>query len=330
MTGFAIAAVISLLFFPVTSRMLLLKQIAGFLCDIQGSLKDQAKYLQSLEREDVFASDSRTSEDLKINEEVKSGDRSSALKHLRDNNRSEAETLKAKISLLGDVVSKMTAELTFAKRELAYGKFDAADLEQIVKLSQDIFLPVVGMSSIADIFERIAVSHGWKPVANDQSLEKDNLGSDMSSGIVQWNNIMKALHDPFEVMSEAMSEGLQHVLYVLGLAKQPKKDKLPSKAKKDDTVHDVEAEGDITKPGDKKFVAYFTKKVDKFYDQRKLTLAALCEQKGIKIDNRNFGNSPHTISNAIEGGDVPRLKEGQRQLYLILYVSPFCSSRLRL
>lgn len=141
--------------------------------------------------------------------------------------RSEAQILKATMSALGGLHGKIRAELTFAKREMAYGKLDAADLEQIFKLSRDIFIPTIGIASIADIFERVADCRELKPVASPnmgQSLENDCIEMIRSDDVKQWNEIMRSLHNPFKSMTEAMNAGLQHALYTLELIERPKRD----------------------------------------------------------------------------------------------------------
>ena len=308
----------------MTSRTVLLKQITGFLGGLQGSLKAQAIYLQSLEREDMFGTNLGTLDDP--NEHKGTQSKKSKVKQPKTEKGLEANTLKTTMSSLGELHGKMSGELVFAKREVAYGKFDATDLEQMVKLSRSILLPINGMSSIADIFDRIAESRGWKSLANDQLQEQDNIESIKANEVAQWNHIMKALHSPFEVMTEAMNEGLQHVLYILELAEQPKKDKSYPKAQTDSVTRDVEAAGDAAKPGDKEFSRFLTKKVDRFYDQRKLTLATFCQQKGINVDHNVFGDPLNSVLHGVTNGeDISHNKKNQRQLYLILYVSKFCS-----
>lgn len=309
----------------MTSRIVLLKQLTGFLTGLQGSLKAQANYLQSLERDDIFNTNLEKLDDTKKNKGNHFNNRKQKYEHLKSEESLEAKTLKSMMNSLGELYSKMSVELTFAKKEIAYGKLDATDLEQMFKLSRSILLPINGMSSIADIFDRIAESRGWKSTTNDQPQEKDNIESTKINDIAQWNNIMKALHSPFEVMTEAMSEGLQHVLYTFELVKQPEKDKSYSKAQSDNLSRDVEAEGDVAKPGDKEFAMSLTKKVNRFYDQRKLTLEIFCNQKGINVDQNIFGDSSNSVlQSAINSEDISHDKKNQRQLYLILYVSIFC------
>lgn len=237
----------------------------------------------------------------------------------------EAEKLKIMIRALGELHGKIAAELIFAKREMAYGKLDGTELKELFKLTRDVFLPITGMSSIADIFDRVAEKRRWKATdsgpQNDLE-EKRGMEERKDKEKKQWNEIMKSFHGPFEVMTQAMDEGLQHTLYTLELAKRPK-EVIPHKISvADQTSPDVEAQGEIIRPGDKEFAYYLKTRVDNFYEQRKLTLAIWCRQKGVELDENLFNNSalpaPHI---EVESENLSQHQQNQQQLYLILYVS---------
>lgn len=74
----------------------------------------------------------------------------------------------------------------------------------------------------------------------------------------------------------------------------------------------------MIKPGDKGFVNKLTSKLDLFYEQRQLTLNKWCQQKGVRLHQKDFRNPSKTS----ETGDQPveDPERAQRQLYLILYV----------
>lgn len=308
----------------MTSRTILLKQITGFVNGLQGSLKAQAMYLESLEHEDILGTNSRSLDESDKNKVMQSNDTSPKFEQRKNEDSSNAETLKTTISSLGELYSKMNAELTFAKREIAYGKLNATDLEQLLKLCTSLLLPITGMSSIADIFDRIVESRGWKSMADEQLDEKNNIGNAKANEVAQWSNIMKALHNPFEVMTEAMNEGLLHVLYTLEFAKPPKHERQNSEIRDNNIIDDVEAEGEAAKPGSKKFAMSLKKKVDAFYDQRKLTLATVLKQQDVDLREDLFSDSSRSILyDNINGEDQFNHKRSQRLLYLMLYVSVF-------
>lgn len=242
----------------------------------------------------------------------------------KDSTTLEAERLKIAIGALGELHGKIAGELIFAKREIAYGKLDGAELKELFRLTRGVFMPVAGMSSIADIFNRVAEKRGWRSTDSRQNglEEKHMIEEAKDKEKKQWNDIMKSLHGPFKVLTQAMDEGLQHALYTLELAIPPKEMTTPKTTVADQTSHDVEAQGDIIKPGDKGFADYLIRRIDNFYDQRKLTLGIWCRQKGVELDENLFKNpalpSPHI---EVETENLSQHQENQHQLYLILYVS---------
>ncbi|KAA6406487.1 MAG: hypothetical protein FRX48_09758 [Lasallia pustulata] len=322
LTGFAIATGVSFFVFPMTSRTVLLKQGTGCIKIVQEALKYQAAYLHSLENTDIFGSPihqdddtegGSTTPDEKTKKTTGSGNTPVV---------PEAEKLKASVRALGELHGKLSADLAFAKREMAYGNLDAEDLDQIHILLRGILLPLTGMTSVVDILQRISDKHDyilsqantavkeWKSTKYSEDVEK-----------ARWNEIMKTLHTPIDAMTQAMDEGLQHVLYALNLMKPPKG--AEANRRKNDaanTSEDVEAKGDAVKPGDKQFAAHFEKRVERFAEQRILTMNSWSKRK---ID---AGRSPTGFGLVSEPpGDVDirnwtEHDRSQRQLYLVLYL----------
>ncbi len=137
---------------------------------IQGTLKAQTAYLQSLETSDMFAP---TNDDSDENTAKKIGNK---LKNKKDSQKkishpaqnAEAKTLKESITALRELHGKMYGDLSFAKREIAWGKLRATDIDELFLLFRGIMVPLVGMSTITDIFERIAERRGWVQVPNSK------------------------------------------------------------------------------------------------------------------------------------------------------------------
>ena len=315
-TGFAIATGVSLFVFPVSSRMPFFKQSAGFIAAVQGTLKAQIAYLQTLEKKDMFPTPTESHEDEKTQQSSthKKG------KAVKPDASAEAQTLKAAIGALGELYGKMHADVTFAKREIAWGKLDASDIDELLNLFQGLILPVTGLSSAADIFERIAETRGWTRRETASTPENEK-------GKFQLNEIMRTLHDPFQTVTETMHDALQHTLYALELAKPPKTQKASKKNSSEDAAtKDVEADAGPMKPGDSGYAAYLTKRIDMFYEKRKTTLAVWCQQRGLKIDADVFDNPSQMASktntkNEGLADDPDEHAKNQRQLYTVLYVS---------
>ena len=322
LTGFAIATGVSLFVFPITVRKILFKQSAGYIQLVQGTLNAQLAYIHSLETTNVFATPS------KAGDEGKKGGLLDGTKANTGQADVSAETLKLKASIAGlaELHSKMYADIEFAKRETAWGKLDAPDISEMLLLLQGIILPLTGVSSVADIFQRL--SERWRRLNEELAIEPSKQ-EDVEEHTHRWNEIMKTLHDPFQTMTEAMNSGLQHALYTLELAKPPKKKK--QRGEKTAT-RDIEAEAGPVKPGDPGYSKSLEHKINAFYEKRKSTLAVYCQQRGITMDEKVLDNVAEFTSRihkneALE--DEATRQRNKRQLYLVLYVSSPISSNLK-
>lgn len=317
--GFAIATVVSLLVFPTTVRMTFFKQSAGFIQLVQGTLKAQVAYLQSLEKVDMFAQPKDTT-DYDDEGKFQSHKKRKAGKDVAS---PESLELQSAIAGLGDLYGKMHPDIAFAKREMAWGKLDASDISEMYKLMQGITLPLTGMSSVVDIFQRIAEKWGWTEADNATSIQssKHQVAQEIRS---HWNEIMNSLHYPFKAMTEAMDAGLQHTLYTLELAEPPKKQKKKGDGENHESSHDVEAEAGMVEPGNASYTKHLERKIEAFHEQRKSTLAVYCRHRGIKLDANLFENNHEAAAKIhIDHGtlDEETRRRNKRQLYLVLYVS---------
>ncbi|KAL8728704.1 MAG: hypothetical protein Q9181_005250 [Wetmoreana brouardii] len=318
LTGFGIATAVSFLVFPLTSRTVVFKNAAGYIGALRGALKAQSAYLGSLERKDVF------SEPAKAENGASTRGRKHHLFH-REQPKApsqpsmETSGLKAAVADVAALHGKFNVDAPFAKRELAYGKLDASEISELMKLMRQIMLPIIGMSSVADIFDRIADRRGWKTTSKDDPDKPERSREIIEKEIGQWNEIMRTLHGPFETLTEAMDQGLEHALYTLELAKKPRKSGYKSKKASEGTLPDIEATGGTIGPGEKGFADLLCAKIDRFYEQRKLTLNTWCSQHGLDWNkDQQPQPRPHPDSEGILAStDHERM---QRQLYLILYM----------
>ena len=322
LTGFAIASGVSFFVFPVTVRMGFLKQAAGFIGAVQNTLNAQNSYLQTLEKEDMFRKP-RGVEDEHTND--KPG-KSHKAKESRPILTPEHERLKAAIAALGELFGKMHADIPFVKREMAFDKLDSADIDELFKQFQGLLLPLTGMSSAADIFQRIAEKWGWAEPAGTLSNEKNAEKESSDRAKSHWNEVMKTLHEPLEAMTEVMHDGLQHTLLTLELVKAPKSKERKNAANKNGSQSDVEAEAGVVKPGDRGYAAHIAKRVDEFYNQRESVFNVFCRQNGVKMETNPFENLPQTtpalpLEGQSHSDDPETHARNKRQLYLILYVS---------
>lgn len=183
LTAFALCAGVNLFVIPITSRFVVNKEQAGYIGLIRATLKAQTGYLQSLENTDMFAESPGPS----------GSEEGSAKTHPADT--PQAKALKATITGLTGLHGKLHGDMPFAKREIAWGKLDAKDLDEIFTLFRAILIPLIGMTTIADIFERIAERRGWvkprKPRVRDmtESWEKCSENQKAEEKRV-WNEVM--------------------------------------------------------------------------------------------------------------------------------------------
>lgn len=315
LTAFALATAVNLFIIPVTSRKVVFKEQAGYIGLIRGTLKAQKAYLTSLETSDMFATApaddvNGTDGDAEVQKKKtkKAGNKDTS--HPAHN--VQAKALKGSLDALLGLHGKLHGDMPFAKRELAWGKLDQQDLDEIFRLFRSILIPLIGMGTITDIFARIAERRGWVEVLNSKYHEAEKWeecgAQEKEKEKETWNAIMKTLHEPFEVVVQAMDEGLEHASLALELTPKPK-------AKQGD---DIEAKAENPKPGDADFAKHLDQKMVEFYNRRGETLKAWARQKGLSEAQFNAARTPGIDEDFTP--DEAQHRRDQQQLYLILYL----------
>ena len=327
LTGFGIATAVSLLLPPVSVRMAWFAQCTQFLEAVQGCMKVQAGYFHALEREDAFHI--RTSDD----DTVETVGRTSRKKHTRKSKsepkspvEEEQQKLKAQLYALGELMGKMQGDLTFAKRELAFGKLNASEIDQLFKLLQGVLLPLMGLASTTDIFARLSKKWGWRDDRN-VSEERKEVANMVKN---QWKDILTTLHEPLTSAMNDVSDGLQHALYVLELAKPPKSKK---NKKNRGQTKDIEADAGIKRPGDAGFADFLAERAEHVHDLRRSAVRELHNQRGITWSQKDDSPYPSkfdepTDEDKILTADKERHLSFKGQIFLVLYVSLFAPQPL--
>lgn len=299
LVGFALATGVSLFIIPVTSRKVVMKEITGYIGLLRGALGAHKAYIHSLEHSDMFGQT--------YVPEPK--DKKEKAKVVKPKLKPEVEAIKKTVGAIQELHGKLTADLPFGKREIAYGKLTPDDLEAIFKQLRLIMLPVLGLASVMDLFERGAEVNHWGEEDEEPEHEEQR-----KKAVSEWNEMFEFLHDPFNDIIQALDDGLAHVLLKLGLEQPPKK-------KKGKNQDDEEAKGDAVKPGDAGFAAHLEKQAGIFFSQKEPTLRHWVGSKGLKISPDYF-----TSPGALDDETLKRLpsittrKRDQRQLYILLYV----------
>ena len=304
LTGFALATAVSFIIFPMSSRKVVFKEMAGYLKLCNGVLKVQTAYMASLETVDLMK-----------NEPAKDGAEKDGKKSKKkDNGKQPPEVFQTPVSLkLREVLGKLLAlqtklhgDVVPAKREIAIGKLESHDLTELWKRLRLIFLPVVGLASMMNILERYAEVSGWNKDESEVTEQEENARHHQLDSL---HFLMKQLHAPFASMTAVLDGAFQHILLVLELEK-PEKEKQP----------DEESKGnEPAKPGSAGFAEAYKKKVDDFYTSKQTTLRDWCADKGIELPPDFFESSFIRPENMVVKDEHARERH-QRQLFFTLYL----------
>lgn len=293
----------------MSSRLVVFKELEGYFGAIRGVLKAQTAYLQSLESSDMFTPLESTDE-TSTKKETKNSDRKEKPAHTQT---PQAQALKAAIEGLKGLHGKLFGDLPFAKRETAWGKLDVKDLDEIFTLMRGILIPLVGLSTIVDIFERTAERRGWVHATKSKYEETDKWQEvdfdEKEKEKRVWNEVMKTMHEPFAIAVEAMDQGLEHAAILLELTTPPKK--------KEKDIEESASED--PKPGELEFGAYLEKRVKEFYGKRGQTLKTWAREKGLSEEQFDSINIPSATEDYSQP-DEKKHHRDQQQLYLILYL----------
>ncbi|KAK9324942.1 hypothetical protein V1517DRAFT_305786 [Lipomyces orientalis] len=308
LSGFAIATVVNIFIFPVSSRLVVFTEFAGYIAALQGVINAQKGFLQSMESKDMMY--------LRDNDNGKSVSKA----------EQAAKAMKGALASLTALHGKLHGDITFAKREFAYGKLSADDIGEILDLLRKIFVPLLGLGSVVDIFERVADSRGWCDgnASIDESSENPEIVDRrevLEAEQSEWNEIMKTLHAPFEALSDAMNDGLLHASYALELTMKPKDKNVQQDAEVEETIVDFETRRKVRMPGDTKFGEYLEEKARYFKEQGKASLKKWCELKGVALPEDEVGDGlERTRSMLQRSRDLTGNDQTRQQLYLILYL----------
>jgi len=282
-TGFAIATGTNLFIFPVSSRLVVFKEMTGYIMSFRKVLKLQMAYFRSLESVDMF----------------------------RDSNPTVA-AVNGAIAALKALHGKMALDLVFAKRDFAWGHLKASDIGEISRLLRGVMLPLVGMSSMSDILHRVAEQQGYTGTLDDDPT----IVNMEHRAVEEYHLLMKSLHGPFETITVAMDEALEHVLLRLQFIKPPKAKK-HSTGSSDEA--DIEAKAGTVKPGSKDFARQFETKIEEFYSSRDQTIQDWCIQKGLGVPSNSLRDHVNW-NKALELVSTVTRQRNQRELFVALYM----------
>ncbi|KAK8241927.1 hypothetical protein HDK77DRAFT_393852 [Phyllosticta capitalensis] len=297
LTGFGLATGVSLFILPLTSRKIVLGTMNAYVGALRKSLQAHSDYFTSMEIKDMFY---RVSTGL-------SGDKQ---------RQPEAKTVKASVAAIQALQGKLQQDLPFAKREIAWGYLGPDDLQAMSKMLRGVMLPLAGLSSVVDIFERLTELNGYQD-PNFQNLEIGAREMDRRRMVEDWNDIMRTVHEPFQAVFRAMDEGLEHVIIQLKIKKFSRAEK-KAKKKSDD---DAESKSSHAQPGEAAFCEYLEQQVQTFYEGRRFALKEWCWRKGVAIPDDFFEHpNKYEICDDRRRAGENEYQGSQRSLFALLYM----------
>lgn len=155
------------------------------------------------------------------------------------------------------------------------------------------------MTTITDIFKRISDHRGW---VVDDSMAPEVLAEKENEKRV-WSSVMRQMHEPFEILSEAIDQGLEHAAICLEILPRPKSR----------CSNDLEVQAGQLCPGDPGFAQLVDNKVKVFNSVRGKLLRAWVTEREIALQEERIDNPEYHCSAA-------RLERDQVQFYVLLFM----------
>lgn len=311
-SGLAIATAVSLIVFPISSRQVVTKQMAGVLGLFKKSIVLEKQYLQGLEKEDMFSLEMTETSAGRSEKERKGGKKDKGPKLTKE--QKNAMALRGTIGAIRELMGKIYGDMKFAKRDIAWGQLSAKDFSEMFNLIRMCVIPMTGIGTIMDIFQRVGRERGWDgdgPGDGGIFQRFEPIGKEESQRI--WNDIMKQLHEPFEILSEAITQGVDHAGILLKFFPQPKAQKKAA-AQQAGADSDVEASGGELRPGQVGFSSVINAKIENFNSRKGEILRLWAKEKGLCTDG-DLENWPQQSNRLFE-----KRRNDQAQLYVILYL----------
>lgn len=297
LTGFALATGVHFFIFPVSSRTVVFKEMTGYIMCLEGMLKSQTAYMESMESIDPVALQQKHMDEIKT-------DPKKAKKFQGPLHTPAADAMRGVFLKLMDLHTKLGGDITPAKREFAIGKMSSKEITQTWKQLRLIFVPILGLSSSIDVLRRHAEQRHW--ASSELSPEEIQLNKEQIENL---HMMMKTLHGPFAEMKDAISAGFKHIMLTLELTKAPKK-----------KLSDEEGNGEKPPaPGSPAFAAWLKTKIDDFHQSKQTTLEQWCQRKGIRIPE-NFFNESFDPRQEAQGADESVPDRLRNELFFALYM----------
>lgn len=270
-TGFGLAFGVGLVVFPVDCRTVWWAEFKAYLAASNKLLVEQREFLKRMESP--------------------GGGRGAAAAKFSLEKAQKAHA---------EAFAKLSLELPMAEWEVAIGRFAAPDLRAAFRLARATLLPVQGMTTILDIFDRALARD--VPDDYDGPVER-SIDMPVEEQLAQ---VVQTLHEPYERIVAVCGEAIEHTLLLMKLT--------PTKKKKN---KDEESSADPI-PGSNGFCQLLEENVQQFYSTRAAHVQETFAKQSLPSPATMV--PPESIAKVaapVEG----QLGEGRHgQLYLVLYM----------
>jgi hypothetical protein len=302
LTGFGIATGVSLFVLPLTSRTIADKQLENMIKLMQASIRGNAAHT---DRVSMRSQDTLWGIGQIGTQKSKMGGEKKRVQAPVDGISAEAKAMKGVIEQMGALFGKISPELSFAKREIAYGKLSPDDYSDIKNLLRDILLPIFGISTLLDAIQLVK--------ENEDRVRAGIENSDILAAIPtlesdEWDEIMEFSRKDHVSLKAAMLGGLQHVAHSLEFAKKPR----PAPNDEENT--------DATQHApDGTYGAHLEEALHAFHLHRVQGIQRWCENKGIGL-LAAVGDGPSHRCKDQSDHAILRQQFKRQHIYLMLYL----------
>jgi hypothetical protein len=335
LTGQAISSGVSLFIIPISSRKVFLAEATGFLQSSRGLLKAQLAFVEALQNSrmcepSVPNSDAVSEEKMGIQKDENNQSEVSAKLLIYNQRKAALGQASAGVLSLG---SRLRDDVVFAKREIAYGHLGSADIHELHVLLRNIMLPISGLSTVSDIAERL---RGFYRSDKGNFKESPNQSPNPEGGNVdipdkqqtneqeEWRELLQTVHASFEPVVQVLNEGVLHVLILLQLIPDPKKNISAIGKSTAGSAEDVEKGTPNPGPGDFGFADYLDREIQGFRRQRTESLETWAKERGVNSVFHTPTKHVRWPSEPDYGGSktLRSLQEtrASQRLHLILYM----------
>jgi hypothetical protein len=285
LTGYALATAVHLVVIPTTSRGIVTMQMGGFTKLLGGCLQAHGNYMKSVRNTIDFKGEASPEE------------------------RAAAGQLKGLLGKTNELMGKMKLELTFARREAAFGKLRPEHYSKVFADLRAVFLPVNGMTTFLGIVTSLrehTVTYSDDPSSKEALAVVKRLEAD------EWEEVIAISKNAYADYQKALLAGLKHAALQLEFEKR----------RKVKGGADIEKDADqIPAPGTMTFARHLEDELSKFAEHRIAIIQDWAKAKNLNVPK-------HFWRNVVERPGITRMKTtmarekiNQHQLYMMLYLN---------